>query len=404
MEHKILAAIIADRKSFDRVDAYLDQDDVTPEGAVVLKAVRQFYNKDAKAEKADLAIIKSIVRRGLTNPKHQDIFDLVFQRIEDTDVSAVNVVDDVMAAKREVAEMALAEAIHAKDRTRVNTLLERLSNLVVADDVAESVHEEYQGLEGDELLDVLDGTDLIRVAPKSLNRRLRGGVMRGNHIVVVAYPETGKTALVLTMMAGFVHQGLKVLYVGNEDPTKSIVRRFISCLTRLPEDMIRADVQEAVTRARTKGYDNAVFVGLSGGTLEDVRALCAKHKPDVLVVDQIRNLSSNAENRTNQLETVARGMRNMAREFDLVAVSVTQGADSSRDKLVLDMGDVDGSNVGIPGAADVMVMVGMTPAYDAEDRRMISLAKNKIGGDHSHWPVQIRREQSRYVDYAEEMR
>jgi hypothetical protein len=97
-------------------------------------------------------------------------------------------------------------------------------------------------------------------------------------------------------------------------------------------------------------------------------------------------------------------MRNLAREFDMVAVSVTQGSDSARGKLVLDMGDVDGSNVGIPGAADVMVMIGMNDDYDSQDRRMITLAKNKVGGNHSSWPIGIRRETSRFTDYAEEMK
>lgn len=402
MEHKILAAIIADRASFDRIDPHLEADDLSPEGAVILKALRQFYAKDSKATKADLALVRSTVLRGLANQKHHDLFDVVFQRIKETEVSAVNVVDDVLATKREATEMALAEAIHAKDRGRISQLMERLSSLNLDNDLSGAVHEEYQGLDAESLIDTFDESHLIKVAPRSLNRRLKGGVMRGHHIVVVAYPETGKTALVLTMMNGFVGQGLKVLYVGNEDPTKSIVRRFVSCLTGLRESFIRDDPEEAVLRARAKGYDNAVFVGLSGGTLEDIRSLCAKHKPDVLVVDQIRNLSVAAENRTNQLEAVARGMRNLAREYDMVAVSVTQGADSSRNKLVLDMGDVDGSNVGIPGAADVMVMVGMNADYDTQDRRMLTLAKNKVGGNHSHWAVGIRRDLSRYTDYAEE--
>lgn len=404
MEHKILAAIIADRKSFDRVDAHLSHDDVTPEGAIILKHVRQFYAKDPQANKADLAAIRARVHRGLTNPKHQELFDIVFQQIKDTDVSAVNVVDDVIAAKREAAEMALAEAIHAKDRGRIDQLMDKLGSLHIDDELQGAVHEEYQGLDAAGLIDTFDKNHLIRVAPRSLNRRLNGGVLRGHHIVIVAYPETGKTALVLTMATGFVAQGLKVLYVGNEDPTKAIVRRFVSCVTGWREDMINADPDGAVAAAKAKGYDNAVFVGLSGGSLHDIRALCSKHNPDILIVDQIRNLSVQAENRTNQLEAVARGMRNLAREFDLVSISVTQGADSARGKLVLDMGDVDGSNVGIPGAADVMVMVGMNPDYDSQDRRMITLAKNKVGGDHSYWPVGIRRELSRFVDYAEELK
>lgn len=91
-------------------------------------------------------------------------------------------------------------------------------------------------------------------------------------------------------------------------------------------------------------------------------------------------------------------MRDFAREYDLLAVSVTQAADSARDKLILGMGDIDGSNIGIPGACDVMIMIGMDETYYGNNERMVTLAKNKLTGDHSHWPVRISKELSRVMD------
>jgi hypothetical protein len=126
-----------------------------------------------------------------------------------------------------------------------------------------------------------------------------------------------------------------------------------------------------------------------------------KHKPDVLIVDQIRNVQVRAENRTNELEKVARGMRDFARIYNLLAVSVTQAADSARNKLELDMGDIDGSNIGIPGACDVMIMVGMDQAYYDNDERVVNLAKNKLTGEHSKWVVGISKQISRVRDPGE---
>jgi archaellum biogenesis ATPase FlaH len=295
-------------------------------------------------------------------------------------------------------ELSLAEAISVKDERRVDELVAEISALKLDTDLDGAVHEEYQGLDAGELLKTFERENLIRVAPPSLNRRLQGGVIRGNHIVVVAYPETGKTLVTMTMTAGFVQQGLKVLYIGNEDPIKSVIVRFISCLTGKTASKIAEDPKGTMHRAIDMGYKNAVFAGLSGGTLEDIRALLVKHKPDALIVDQIRNISTKSENRTQQLETVARAMRDFAREFSCVAVSVTQGADSSRNKLMLDMGDVDGSNVGIPGTADVMLMIGMNEDYSSKDRRHFCLAKNKVGGNHESWPVLVKPQLSRVVD------
>jgi hypothetical protein len=72
-----------------------------------------------------------------------------------------------------------------------------------------------------------------------------------------------------------------------------------------------------------------------------------------------------------------------------VVVSVTQAGDSANNKEILDMGDVDFSNTGIPAQADVMIGMGVTPALDQQGVRMLSLPKNKIGGDHSNFLVRI---------------
>lgn len=401
MEEKILAAIIADREGFNRIDQHLSQDDVSPEGAIVLKEIRKFYYKDAQADKADIEIIRKMVMRRLQNPKHSDVFKTYLDRVENTEVSEVNVVSEVLASKREALDLALAEAITLKDERRVDELIEERAGLRLDSDLDGAVHEEYQGLDTEALLKTFERDNLIRVGPPSLNRRLGGGVVRGSHIVVVAYPETGKTLVTMTMAAGFVGQGLKVLYVGNEDPIKSVVLRFISCITGRTAQRVALEPKEAMISAVRRGYNNAVFAGLSGGSIEDLRGLLNKHKPDVLIVDQIRNISTKSENRTQQLEAVARAMRNFAREFKCVVVSVTQGADSARNKIICDMGDVDGSNVGIPGTADVMLMIGTNEAFNERNARQFTLAKNKIGGQHDSWPVQIIPQLSRVVDAGE---
>lgn len=387
-----------DRKGFDRIDAHLSQDDVSPEGAMVLKEIRAFYYKDAHADHADMDIIRKMVLRRLRNPKHSDVFKAYLDRVSQVKASTINVVSEVIAAKREAIDLSIAEAISLRDDRRVDELIEARTQLKADEDLEGEVHEEYQGLDTTALLKTFERENLVRVGPPSLNRRLNGGVVRGSHVVVVAYPETGKTLFTMTMSAGFVSQQLKVLYIGNEDPIKSVVLRFLSCLTGWTAQQIATRPDEAMRIATARGYKNAVFAGLSGGSIEDIRALLKKHKPDALIVDQIRNITTNSENRTQQLETVARAMRNFAREYECVVVSVTQGADSARNRIVLDMGDVDGSNVGIPGTADVMLMIGTNDEFNKRNARQITLAKNKIGGQHDSWPVLIKPQLSRVVD------
>ena len=78
-----------------------------------------------------------------------------------------------------------------------------------------------------------------------------------------------------------------------------------------------------------------------------------------------------------------------------MVITVTQAGDSASGKSILDMGDVDSSNTGIPAQADVMVGIGMSDEDEANGRRVISLPKNKPGGNHGTFPVLVDPTKSR---------
>ena len=113
------------------------------------------------------------------------------------------------------------------------------------------------------------------------------------------------------------------------------------------------------------------------------------------MIDQMRNVRANTENNTQRLEVVAQELRNIGRRHECLVISVTQVGDSGRDKLVLNDGDIDGSNTGIPGACDVIVMIGSNEEFELRDLRHLTLAKNKRGGDHSSFTVRVDRDISR---------
>ena len=154
--------------------------------------------------------------------------------------------------------------------------------------------------------------------------------------------------------------------------------------------------------ARAQGYENATFVGLSPGTLYEVESLVRKYEPDILVIDQMRNIRANTENNTQRLEVVAQELRNIGRRHKCVVVAMTQVGDSGRNQKILNDGDIDGSNTGIPGACDVIVMVGSDESYDVRNLRMVTLAKNKRGGIHDSFTVTIDPKLSRVHTYARE--
>jgi hypothetical protein len=146
---------------------------------------------------------------------------------------------------------------------------------------------------------------------------------------------------------------------------------------------------EAEAKANASGYGLVVFAGLSPGTPTEIEELVVEHTPDVLIVDQLRNLNVKEDNFVRALEKAASAVRNIGKRHHCVVISVTQAGDSASGKSVLDMGDVDNSNTGIPAQADVLLGIGMSSEDEARGFRVLSLCKNKPGGNHDFFPVAV---------------
>lgn len=395
-EAKVLSVFIANRKDYDMASPHIDHKEWSPLGAALLELVESYYDKDPEAERIDIDLFrKSIARRFKDVPRHLDKANDLLTMVLSTDSSAINITSELLAYERAKIGTSLADALMSQDDIRIEGLLAKYSELMDASTLEDHVTEEYVGLTLDELEAKFESDGRWQLWPMRLGRMLKGGLRPGHSIVVAARPERGKTLFGITFTAGFLAQGAKVLYIGNEDPIPDLIMRLLACITGLTEDQMLAHKEEAMKRAVERGYNNCVFAGLSPGTLYEIEALVRRHEPDILVVDQMRNVSAKTENNTMRLEYVARELRNIARRHNCVVVAVTQVGDSGRDKLVLNDGDIDGSNTGIPGACDVIIMVGSNDEYERMNLRMVKLAKNKLGGDHSELVVAVDRDLSR---------
>ena len=83
-----------------------------------------------------------------------------------------------------------------------------------------------------------------------------------------------------------------------------------------------------------------------------------------------------------------------------MVVSVTQAGDSAEGKAVLDMGDVDYSNTGIPSQADVMVGIGANKTHKEQGEVVFSLPKNKVSGIHEYFACGAQPHLSKIVSIA----
>jgi archaellum biogenesis ATPase FlaH len=389
-EKHVLSSVIKSREAYNAIADHVQSTDLSEQGWLIWQRIAAFYGlADSETTRCDGELLAADVSRQVSANTHKEMFEALVLGLVEFDTSPANVVDDLLATKREVAGQLLASALLTGGK--VNGLLDTYQSVMAMESFDEaSVPEVRQGFSVTELCTTgFDPEGLIQLYPTSLNDRMDGGVKPGHHIVVFGRPEMGKTLLVIELMAGFLRQGLTTLYIGNEDPIDDINMRVINRLTQMNKFDVLNDPARADARAREANYELLIMASLAPGTVREITGLIDTHAPDVLVLDQLRNLDMKNDNRVLALEEAARQAREWAKRYSCVVVSVTQAGDSAEGKAVLDMGDVDWSNTGIPGACDVIIGIGANEKNKQRGEIVISLPKNKVSGKHEFFPVLI---------------
>jgi len=390
-ERTLLAAACDSRGAYALIKKHMLEEDWSDISKAVLSKIDDYYRRDPDATSVDTGVLTSMVVQDVHNPKHKTVFSDIVAYIAAENVSGVNVVAVVLGAKREALGNRIASMLASTNKDELPELMAEFQRLTESTSLPDRAQDTSELLVAPDIDEVTHGDeqDLIRLMPISLNRRLDGGVLRGHHVVVFARPEMGKTMFVINAVAGFLRQDMRVLYLGNEEPIQDTVLRIMSRLSEMTKHQIMEDKQTAYNLAVDKGYKNLYLMRLTPGTLREIEELVVQVRPDVLVVDQLRNIQVKDDSLTRSLEKAANGVRQIAGKYKCLALSVTQAGESASGKAVLTMGDVDSSNTGIPGACDVMIGIGATKEDEVSNRRVLSLAKNKRSGNHSFFPVSV---------------
>jgi len=397
MEHKLISAALQSRQHYNVLDKCSIQDSLGPQGKLVWDIIADYYSIDPDCNTCDRDSIKDRVIRKYE--RHKDTFTKYLEEVNGTEVSVPNLLKDIKEVKAHSLGMEIAaRLINKQDASQ---LLQEYMSINEQDILLESTEEERQVYHlyniSECINDIANG---IKLYPSSLNNVVGGGLQKGHHVVIYGRPEAGKSLFAINFTYGFCNQGLKVLYLSNEDPKESMGERFLARFTELTRyDMQQLDPSEVMEIAISRGYDKLYFAPLSPGTPKEIYNIIDKYGPfDCLIVDQLRNLNVGGESRVLQLEKAATEIRYIAKSRQLLAVSVTQAGDSAEGNLILGMSDVDFSKTGISAMADVMLGIGCNKEYDSLEQRMVTFCKNKITGEHASTPVGVNRAISKVED------
>lgn len=373
LEKKLISTIASSRTAFDKVVSYTEAPDWewSLMGGMVYPYVKDYYDTDLSSTEVDWDVVLTYLEK--EHPKQGPIIREFISSLPQP-ASLPNILKLLEAVTREKIGFALMQALSKQDNEAATELMEKYLDL----SLEEGVEEVYNSTSIESLQEHFTGANLIPIYPTALSNNFGGGVPRQSQICVYARPDVGKSVMAINLAVGAAESGHKVLYIGNEDPPAKMMYRILTRFTRQPEHVLRAEPSKWYEEAIANGYANMYFIPMHPGTYRDIRKRIEQIRPDVVVIDQIRNVLFDKDSLTVNLEKASKAMRNLAKEFNFVSVLVTQAGDSATEKLWLGMEDVDSSKTGLPGTMDLMLGLGQNKDLKERGQIIINVTKNKL--------------------------
>lgn len=221
-----------------------------------------------------------------------------------------------------------------------------------------------------------------------------GGFHDSDLTVVGARPSVGKTAFMVSLAEAAAAAGKRPGVISAEQPAAQIGLRRLSAASGVGAAHLRAARFEdgdwprlTLGMERTVGHDLWIY-DRSAISLDELVAVARKwkhtHDIGVLYVDYAQRITVPGADRITEVSTIARGLKNLARDLQIPVVSLAQvvkGVDSRPDKRPK-MGDLANSDE-LAREADQILMLYRDVVYnpDTEDRGLaeIWIEKNRHG-------------------------
>ena len=228
-----------------------------------------------------------------------------------------------------------------------------------------------------------------------------GGIGGGNLMISFARPETGKTAFWISLCSGpegFAQQGAKIHAFINEEPAIRTQMRAISCFTGMTREEIIQEKNMA-QRVWSEIKDNISMFDTVDWSMEDIDAHCEKHRPDIIVIDQLDkvNVTGTYARTDEKLRQIYTSAREIAKRRDCAVIAMSQASADAHNRNSISFDQMENSKTGKAAEADLIIGIGRNSNTDTENKiRTLCISKNKINGYHGEPVCTIRREISRY--------
>lgn len=163
---------------------------------------------------------------------------------------------------------------------------------------------------------------------------ITGGLEPGQLVIVAARPSVGKTALALNMANHITRQGNTVVFFSLEMQRRELTQRLLALRTGVSVAAMRTGQLEGkqwnrISACRAASAEQRLFlIDRPAIGVAHVRAVARKirrqHGLKVIVVDYLGLMRGEGQNRTQEIGSLSRGLKALAKELNVPIIALAQ--------------------------------------------------------------------------------
>lgn len=405
MEIELIKTLL-NHEAYQSTQAKLRQSIFSEDGAdlfVLLKDAHEKYEADLKPEDLySIWLSKNPVATTSEINEFRDNIDDLKRAEAITSGVAADVIESLW--RREIGRDIANIGINMSEGDtsallKLQSLIEKISGSYMPDEFGEPTTDNIY-----ELLAETSDDNRWKFNIETLARHVYG-IGPAEFGIVFARPETGKSAFLISIIAGpggFCQQGAKVLYLGNEERTTRTKLRAIQACSGMTREQITENPDLAMSKYQAI-KDRLIMKDVQEWDLDTINAYCEKIKPDAVFIDQADKVTISGQYNSSheRLRELYRSLRELAKRHDCALVGVSQASAEAEGKTRVDFSMLEGSKTGKAAEADLIIGIGKASSGDdnePDNRRFINISKNKLSGFHGYVIAMIEPEVSRYTE------
>lgn len=303
----------------------------------------------------------------------------------------------IIEAGRQIAEIGIG-IVNGRETSfsKARTILDKIEQgkLLELDDDLEAVSSDLE--------DILNAINITTKYPFNIGplNVVASGCGPGIFSIIFSRPEVGKTAFWVSLAAspgGFCDSGATVFAYVNEEPAQRTQGRAVMAHTgmNLTELLCKPDIASALY---AKIKDRIKFFDCKGRDIEEIRGHIKRHKPDIVIIDQLDKLSVKGSFGRNdeRLGALYISARDIGADTNSAVFAISQASAEAEGKTYMGSADLAEARTAKAAEGDLVIGIGKSSIH-TEKTRILNMVKNKITGKHDEVVTIIHPEISRYT-------